>query len=115
MRETSLDDFISEDGASEEGEPAEPDVPGGAGGAKPTSGDAEGAGTAADDADADTDRDAGADESANADGGDDGTPESTSPTFDWTPGGAACAACGERIERRWTDDGRLVCAACKEW
>ena len=113
MRDTSLDDFVGEGDTSEEGGPTDPDAPGDAGGAEPASGDAEAAGAATDDAD--TDADADADESADADGGDEGTPESASPTFDWTPGGSACAACGERVERRWTDDGRLVCAACKGW
>lgn len=36
-------------------------------------------------------------------------------TFDWSPGGAPCAACGDRVERRWRDDGRLVCEECKAW
>lgn len=36
-------------------------------------------------------------------------------TMDWTPDGAACAACGATVERRWRDDGRLVCLDCKQW
>lgn len=36
-------------------------------------------------------------------------------TFDWSPDGAPCAACGDRVERRWRDDGRLVCEGCKAW
>lgn len=36
-------------------------------------------------------------------------------TFDWSPDGAPCAACGDRVERRWRDDGRLVCEQCKTW
>ena len=107
MRDTSLDDFVGEGDASEEGESTDPDAPGGAGGAEPASVDAEATETATDGVDADADR--------NADGGDEGTPEPAAPTFDWTPGGSVCAACGERVERRWTDDGRLVCAACKGW
>ena len=113
MRDTSLDDFVGGDGASEEDGPADPNAPGGAGGAEPASGDAGAAGRATDDADADADRNT--DPEADADGGDEGTPESAAPTFDWTPDGATCAACGERVERRWTDNGRLVCAACKGW
>ena len=115
MRDTSLDDFVGGDDAGEEGEPADPDAPGGAGGAEPASEEAEATETATDGVDADADRDANADGSADANGGDKGTSEPASPTFDWTPGGSACAACGERVERRWTDDGRLVCAACKGW
>ncbi|WP_254546178.1 DUF7573 domain-containing protein [Halomarina pelagica] len=36
-------------------------------------------------------------------------------TMAWTPGGAPCEACEERVERRWRDGDRLVCEACKEW
>lgn len=36
-------------------------------------------------------------------------------TFDWSPEGAACAACGSVVERRWRDDSGMVCADCKEW
>jgi hypothetical protein len=36
-------------------------------------------------------------------------------TMDWTPGGATCASCGATVERRWRDDGRLVCLDCKQW
>lgn len=36
-------------------------------------------------------------------------------TYAWVPDGAACAACGERVERRYRDDGQLVCPSCKEW
>ncbi|GGK56967.1 DUF7573 domain-containing protein [Haloarcula sebkhae] len=36
-------------------------------------------------------------------------------TYAWSPDGAACAECGEVVERRWTQDGHLVCGACKSW
>ena len=36
-------------------------------------------------------------------------------TFAWSPDGAPCAACGDRVERRWRDDDRLVCESCKVW
>lgn len=36
-------------------------------------------------------------------------------TYDWTPTGADCQACGAAVERRWRDDGQLVCADCKAW
>jgi len=36
-------------------------------------------------------------------------------TYDWSPEGAACAACGTVVERRWRDDPGLVCESCKEW
>ncbi|EMA09231.1 hypothetical protein SAMN05443574_102240 [Haloarcula vallismortis] len=36
-------------------------------------------------------------------------------TYAWSSEGAACAECGEVVERRWTQDGQLVCGACKAW
>ena len=36
-------------------------------------------------------------------------------TTAWTPDGAPCATCGETVERRWRQDGALVCAECKTW
>ncbi len=90
MRDTSLDDFVGEgDADAAEDGTAEP---------------------VADDEPVDVGTDASADTDAEGE-----TTTPASPTFDWTPGGAACAACGERVERRWTDGDRLVCAACKEW
>ena len=115
MRDTSLDDFIGGDDASEESGPADPNAPGGAGGAEPASGDPEAAGTATDGADAGSDTNTDPEADAHTDAGEEAAAEPASPTFDWTPGGAACAACGEHVERRWADDGRLVCAACKGW
>ncbi|MFW6317145.1 MAG: DUF7573 domain-containing protein [Halorubrum sp.] len=37
------------------------------------------------------------------------------PTATWTTDGSLCDRCGERVSRRWFDDGDLVCGACKEW
>lgn len=45
---------------------------------------------------------------------DDDRPPAT-VTCEWTPGGAACEACGATVERRWDDGGDRVCAECKEW
>ncbi|WP_254279824.1 DUF7573 domain-containing protein [Haloarcula marina] len=36
-------------------------------------------------------------------------------TYAWSPDGAACGACGTAVERRWRQDGDLVCPDCKEW
>ncbi|MFB6218087.1 MAG: hypothetical protein ABEH77_02745 [Halobacteriaceae archaeon] len=36
-------------------------------------------------------------------------------TFAWTPGGAACAACGAVVEHRWRREAGLVCADCADW
>jgi hypothetical protein len=57
-----------------------------------------------------------ADESESA-AGSDTTDESESAesTYAWDPEGAACEGCGAVVERRWRDDGDLVCDACKSW
>lgn len=36
-------------------------------------------------------------------------------TYAWSPSGATCDACGASVERRWRDEGDLVCADCKSW
>lgn len=42
-------------------------------------------------------------------------------TYDWSPDGAACDACGEPVERRWRagegadDPAAMVCGDCKDW
>lgn len=36
-------------------------------------------------------------------------------TYEFTPSGAPCTACGALVERRWRDDGNLLCPACKSW
>lgn len=41
--------------------------------------------------------------------------EPLSTTFHWAVEGAACASCGDRVGRRWAEDGRLVCESCKDW
>jgi hypothetical protein len=42
-------------------------------------------------------------------------PAPAATTYAWDGDGAACGACGEVVERRWQQDGGLVCVACKEW
>jgi len=41
--------------------------------------------------------------------------EPAATTYQWTPAGATCAACGERTKRRWHSDDGLVCPDCKAW
>lgn len=41
--------------------------------------------------------------------------EPAAVTMTVSPAGADCNACGERVRRRWTDGGALVCRDCKEW
>lgn len=36
-------------------------------------------------------------------------------TYDWTPDGAPCAACGTTVEERWRAPDGLVCIECKVW
>ena len=36
-------------------------------------------------------------------------------TYAFSPDGATCAACGAVVEKRWRDDGDLVCPDCKQW
>lgn len=36
-------------------------------------------------------------------------------TYAFAPDGAPCAACGAVVEKRWRDDGELVCPECKAW
>ena len=44
------------------------------------------------------------------------TVEAAVPTYDFSPDGSACAACGETVETRWQDEGvGMVCADCKQW
>jgi len=43
------------------------------------------------------------------------TVEPAATTYAWDGTGTACAACGEAVERRWQQDGGLVCGACKDW
>lgn len=75
------------------------------------------------DANADADADAGATnpdaaaDAADEDGSSEADPvaDAADPTYDHSPDGAPCAACGESVTRRWRDDGDYVCADCKEW
>jgi hypothetical protein len=104
MRETSLDDFLG--GSGDEGD-------------APTTGEGDG------DSEATTDTESGSShpedgaDGANDPSGEETTaersPESATATYAWTSVGATCAGCGTTVERRWQDDGRLVCADCKEW
>jgi hypothetical protein len=43
------------------------------------------------------------------------TPSPATTTYAWDGDGAACESCGETVEKRWQQDGGLVCVECKEW
>jgi hypothetical protein len=131
----SLDDFLDD---GERADPADQDDTGEAGdSAEADAGDHPDGGKDVDAAEPATDAAAG---SADASAPDDGAtdlngsdagdadddaaeedsidPESVDPaepTYDWSPDGAACAACGETTTTRWRQDGAYVCADCKEW
>ena len=42
-------------------------------------------------------------------------PAPPTATVVWSPEGGDCTDCGATVDRRWEDDGTLVCAACKSW
>ncbi|UWG46886.1 Uncharacterized protein HSRCO_0591 [Halanaeroarchaeum sp. HSR-CO] len=42
-------------------------------------------------------------------------PPSLVTTSEWTPDGEECPTCGEVVERRWRQNGALVCPECKNW
>ena len=91
VEDASLDDFLGsgDDDADEER---------GTGSTDSTGGD--GAGTAAEDAAAPED-------------GRDVAPATT--TYVWSDEGTTCEECGAPAERRWQQDGALVCPDCKVW
>ncbi|PAU83551.1 hypothetical protein CK500_08525 [Halorubrum salipaludis] len=105
----SLDEFGGSDAATDrvETEPAETD-PGETEPADDDSAAAESDGDAVEGGDGDdgSDRHEGGD-------GDEVTPATATAT--WTAGGADCERCGDRVERRWLDDGDRVCPDCKSW
>lgn len=102
-RDRSLDDFLAGSDADEDSGDATDESPADA--AK--TGDVD----AASDTSPATD-DSDDDAPAPASGLDAGPAEST---MAWSPDGAACEDCGTTVERRWRDDGALVCEDCKEW
>ena len=91
MRDRSLDEFANADTGGDDG---------------PTDTDAEGAERATD-ADAEAERP--------ADGDTNEADEGAAVTYEWTPGGTPCGACGASVEARWRDGEAFVCADCKEW
>jgi len=112
MEDTSLDEFIPDESEAspEEGETADEDR----GDDQPADAVAEDGATKADDSAAETD-----DESTDTGEASPSTdPEVVEPattTYSWSGDSGSCEACGDAVERRWRDDGRLVCDDCKEW
>lgn len=100
-RDSSLTDFASPDGSDDaSGETVdEPTFDASDDSAAAGSNDAADPGTSNDD---------------DAAGGGEG-PTPARSTYEWTPDGAACAACGERTTRRWRLDDEPVCPDCKTW
>jgi hypothetical protein len=94
MRETSLEDFL--DGSKAAGESIAGEAPEDASNER-----ADPSGETAEGSERDTENE--------------GHSDLATATYAWTPERANCAACGTAVERRWRDDGRLVCADCKNW
>ena len=118
MRETSLDDFI---GGADEDEAEEPEAPdevedsksdelaiGGSTADNSVADESEADGSVIDEPDGPEVEDSESDPAPD-------TVEPAVSTYDWTPTGADCEACGTTVEKRWRDDGRLVCPDCKAW
>ncbi|MFC7019701.1 MULTISPECIES: DUF7573 domain-containing protein [Haloarcula] len=107
--DASLDDFLGS------GDDNEDDT-----GASDPDGSADGPGGAAT---ADTDATTGETEggrTTSEPGGDGVVPgdEAVTPattTYAWSDEGTTCGSCGAPAERRWHQDGALVCPDCKEW
>ncbi|MFC7027243.1 hypothetical protein ACFQJ5_05955 [Halomicroarcula sp. GCM10025324] len=116
VEDASLDDFLGsgDDDADEERDTGSTD----ADGSETERGDdpATDAGTAETEAGA-------SDEEADSTDGDDGetAPEDgrdvapATTTYAWSDEGTTCEECGAPAERRWQQDGALVCPDCKVW
>jgi hypothetical protein len=119
-RDRSLDEFLGsesdDDGESDDGGGAE-DAAGADGSDEPAPEGVDIDGDPESDAAADTD---GGDDPEDEDEGGaalapDAEPPAVEATMAFAPEGAACAACGATVERRWQEERGLVCADCKEW
>jgi hypothetical protein len=108
-----LSDFLSDD----EADGVEPDDPR-AGEQESVESDAASRNADGNDREADPD-DTGSDpddtETGPVDSETDSDDPDPAPTATWQPGGVPCDDCGARADRRWRDDGGLVCADCKGW
>lgn len=93
--DASLDQFLPDESDEQHSEPAEEP--------EPTASEAGGEQSETD----------AATEAPDASPGDDTEPAAT--TYAWDGAGEACADCGEPVERRWQQDGDLVCIECKDW
>lgn len=100
--DASLDDFVDA-GPGTGGESAATDDAGDTGAADDT--DDDGASAA----------DAATGDGAGEERVDPGAVDPAAATYEWAPGGAPCAACGDVVERRWRGEAGLVCGSCKAW
>ena len=124
MRETSLDEFIGEGDGGGDGE-SEDEGTGDDGAVGEESQSEAGAETVVDPAEAESGPTEPEGEPAEPEADPEAAGAEPEPerdavepavsTYDWTPTGADCEACGAAVERRWRADGRLVCADCKAW
>lgn len=110
-RDASLDEFLGGSGEDDESEDGERES---------GEGNAETAADGASGASEEPDGTPGEEPDGDAADATDGLPapddvEPARSTYAWSPGGAECAACGATVTERWRDDGRQVCADCKDW
>lgn len=101
MDDTSLTDFLDEDGAGEDSSPDD-------GGEERTDAGQK-AGNASDECRPD---DSSSNDVAPVNPGD---VEPATSTAAWSPGSATCDACGARTDWRYRDDAGLVCPDCTSW
>lgn len=109
MPNRSLDDFVG--GSEAESSDSETDIAEDAAPEPDAAADA----TESDAAAAETDAE---ETAAEADDGTEPTltVEEATPTYDFSPDGSTCEACGETVQTRWHDADRgMVCADCKRW
>lgn len=107
VEDRSLDEFAGSDSAPDDDD-STPDDDDSADGAEESTGST-GETDATDSASTDAEQPA-ADPAPSSD---DVEPATT--TSAWDSDGVECERCDERTERRWIDDGALVCADCKAW
>ncbi len=98
MRDTSLDEFITDNGEVDQSrqEMEETDA-----------GSAEGS--------VESEARTNPDDSQHGDAQSDTDWSPAISTYEWHAGGVVCEACGSTVKRRWRDQGHLVCESCKDW
>jgi len=107
VENASLDEFLDNSESEDESE-ADEESEGGSG--APNGGESgDGAGSGGEET-------LGEDTPESRDGGDsEKQRDPSTPISRCRPSGQGCAVCERGVTRLWSDDGRLVCADCKDW